>query len=123
MSRLIALSTTVLVLVLASAGCGDPRQDEPAPPAIVVDVVVDLGPACPVEREDQPCPTIPLTGTELVAMSDGREVRRDLPADGRLTLELEAGRWDITATAGMSCDTVTVSASGSVEVSCDTGIR
>jgi hypothetical protein len=120
-SRLVALSTAVLVL--ASAGCGDPRQDEPAPPDIVVGVVVDLGPSCPVEREDQPCPTIPLTGTELVATSGGREVRRDLPADGRLTLELEAGTWDITATAGMSCDTVTVSASGSVEVSCDTGIR
>ncbi|MGE5210319.1 MAG: hypothetical protein ACM3MM_03600 [Acidobacteriota bacterium] len=116
--------------VVACGGAAD-RSDDTAEPStsgggegrIAVEVTVTLGPGCPVEREGAPCPSVPLTGSELVATSNEQTVRRDLPDDGRISLDLDAGTWQITATAGMSCETVTVSASGPVTVVCDTGIR
>lgn len=109
-------------IALVLVGCGDESPGTPAD-KITIDVRVDLGPSCPVQQVGVPCPVLPLTGFDVVATSGSDTVRRALPADGQVTLSLAAGEWSITATAGMSCDTVTVSADGSVDVHCDTGIR
>jgi hypothetical protein len=118
------------LFVAACGGAADRSDNTVEAPAtggredrISVEVTVTLGPGCPVERDDVPCPSLPLTGSELVATWNQQTVRRDLPDDGRIRLDLDNGTWQITATAGMSCETVTVSASGSVIVACDTGIR
>ena len=58
-----------------------------------------------------------------MATSGADEVRSAVAADGSFVLTLRAGSWDVTATAGMSCATVTVSARGPVVITCDTGIR
>ena len=92
---------------------------------MVVDGRVDLGPLCPVERADSPCPVPPeaFAGVEVVATSGAQEVRSAVAGDGRFTITLEQGSWDVTSTAGMSCTPVTVSAPGRVVIACDTGIR
>ena len=43
--------------------------------------VVTLGPLCPVQREDQPCPDRPLVATLLLMDAGGREVARTTSAD------------------------------------------
>jgi hypothetical protein len=118
------------VFVVACGGAANRSGDTVEPPAtggredtIAVEVTVTLGPGCPVEREGVPCPSVPLIGSELVVTSNERTIRRDLPDNGQIRLDLDTGSWQITATAGMSCETVTVSASGPVIVACDTGIR
>jgi hypothetical protein len=115
-----AVVATVAVAVAALAGCGD---DRPAAERIAVQVEVTLGPSCPVEQPGVDCPPLPLAGHQVVATGGGDEVRVDLPDDGRVTLALVAGTWDLTATAGMFCETVTVSTSTSVTIACDSGIR
>jgi hypothetical protein len=108
------------VAATALAGCGD---DRPAAERLAVQVEVTLGPSCPVEQPGVDCPPLPLTGYQVVATRGGDVVRADLPDDGRVTLDLAAGTWQLTATAGMSCETVTVSMSTSVTIACDSGIR
>jgi hypothetical protein len=111
------LTAAVAVLLTACSG-GTPTP-------MVVDGRVDLGPLCPVERVDSPCPVPPeaFTGVEVVATSGAQEVRADVRGDGRFTIALTPGTWDLTSTAGMSCTAVTVSAPGPVVIACDTGIR
>ncbi len=86
---------------------------------------VDLGPLCPVERADSPCPVPPeaFAGVEAVATSGADEARVPVASDGSFTLSLAEGSWQVTSTAGMSCTPLTVSAPGPVVITCDTGIR
>ena len=96
-----------------------------APAAMLIDGRVDLGPLCPVERADSPCPVPPgaFDGVEAVATSGADEVRSPVTGDGSFTLALTEGTWEVTATAGRSCAPVKVSAPGRVVITCDTGIR
>jgi hypothetical protein len=114
----------VIALALAGAGTLVACTGSPSTP-IVVNGSVRLGPSCPVERVDSPCPVPPgaFAGAQVVAGDGGREVRAPVSADGRFVVRLEAGTWQLTATAGMSCSTVTVTASATVVIDCDTGIR
>ena len=113
-----------LVLVAAAAAvlsaCSAPASD-----AFVLDGRVDLGPLCPVERAGSPCPVPPgaFTGVEVVATSGEDEERAPVAADGSFRLTLTDGSWTVTSTAGMSCAPITASASASVVIACDTGIR
>lgn len=102
------------------AGCASA-----GPATMVVEGRVDLGPLCPVERADSPCAIPPgaFDGVEAVATSGADEARAPLSADGRFSLTLPVGSWEVTSTAGMSCTPVTVSAPGEVVIVCDTGIR
>jgi len=108
------------VVVLVVSGC----QSAPAD-AVRIDGRVSLGPVCPVEREDSPCPTPPgaFAGGEAVATNGSDEVRAPVGSDGTFRLDLPAGQWQVSATLGMSCTPVTVSASGDALIECDTGIR
>ncbi|MHB1164780.1 MAG: hypothetical protein ACYC90_08775 [Candidatus Nanopelagicales bacterium] len=86
---------------------------------------VTLGPFCPVQRPGAPCAIPPgaFDGAEVLARDGGVEVRTPVSPNGRFTLGLDAGTWQVTATAGMSCGTVTVTRSGPISIECDTGIR
>jgi hypothetical protein len=64
-----------------------------------------------------------LAGVEVIATSGEAEERVPVAADGTFTLSLTDGSWEVTATAGMSCAPLTVSAPGQVVITCDTGIR
>jgi hypothetical protein len=121
--RTTVVAGALCLFVVACGGTAEPPASSGREDRIAVEVTVTLGPGCPVERAGVPCPSVPLTGSELVATSNEQTVRRDLPDDGRIRLDLDDATWQITATAGMSCETVTVSASGPVVVACDTGIR
>ena len=118
-----AARSTVVLAALASAllaGCAGAYT---APMA--VSGRVELGPLCPVERADSPCPVPPaaFAGVEVVATSGEDEERVPVAADGTFTLSLAAGSWEVTSTAGMSCTPITVSVAGQVVITCDTGIR
>lgn len=123
----------VTVMLLAPA-CGDRTGD--APPRSGVTGLVHLGPECPVEQADQPCPDRPATGVTVTvseqlagdAYASGRPVGQAVTDDeGRFEVAVEAGDYVVTAEAGMSCELMDarVDASGFVEVDvpCDTGIR
>jgi hypothetical protein len=114
--RAVAAAAGVLLL----AGCSSV-----APATMVVDGRIDLGPLCPVERVGSPCAAPPgaFEGVEAVATSGQDEVRSAVAGDGSFVLTLTAGSWDVTATAGMSCATVSVSSPGTAVITCDTGIR
>jgi hypothetical protein len=114
--RSLLAGMTLLVVAGCTSGTGG---------SLTVDGRIDLGPACPVERAGSPCPVPPgaFAGVEAIARSDGRVVRVPVQGDGSFRLSLDAGEWEVTATAGMSCATVTVTASGPAAVTCDTGIR
>lgn len=114
--RLVLVATAAAVLNACSA---------PASDAFVLDGRVDLGPLCPVERAGSPCPVPPgaFTGVEVVATSGEDEERAPVAADGSFRLTLTDGSWTVTSTAGMSCAPITASASASVVIACDTGIR
>jgi hypothetical protein len=106
--------------LLALSACQSTSQN-----VIHVDGRVTLGPLCPVEREGSPCATPPgaFDGGEAVATASSGEVRAPLRADGTFVLDLPQGRWQVSATVGMSCSQVAVSGSGPVVIVCDTGIR
>ena len=96
-----------------------------SPAAMVVTGRIDLGPLCPVERVDSPCPVPPeaFAGVEAVATSGEAQVRAPVAGDGTFTLTLADGSWEVTATAGMSCATVQVTTAAPIVIACDTGIR
>lgn len=112
------LSAGLSALLLG--GCSTP----PAPTIMVVGMV-SLGPFCPVQMPGAACAVPPgaFDGAEAWAWDGGTEVRARVSPTGRFTLALAAGTWQVTANAGMSCETVTVTGSGSVSLECDTGIR
>jgi hypothetical protein len=126
------------VLVVASVTLGVSACGSEQPAASLSSGVfgrVSLGPTCPVETPDQPCPDRPA--------ADVRVVVTELPADASSTGALvAAGRTDakgdfrialapdhylMTAEAGMSCKPVEIRVTQGrftvVELACDTGIR
>jgi hypothetical protein len=96
-----------------------------ASPAMVVTGTVTLGPLCPVERVGTPCPASPraFDHAQVSARNGANEVRAPVSPTGDFTLNLSDGTWLLTADAGMSCTTVTISHAGQVAIDCDTGIR
>ena len=117
-----------LVLVLAACGTGSTA----GPPAdATVTGVLTLGPQCPVETVDEPCPDVPTTGTVAARDRTSGEVIAEASSDddGTYHLEVPAGAYVLEATAerAMSCAPVDVDvASGTIEeadIPCDTGIR
>lgn len=87
---------------------------------------IDLGPTCPVQRVGEDCTTHGAQAT-VTATSHGRTRTTSAGLDG-FRLRLPAGTWQITADAGMHCDSVRVVARpgmrpAPVVIACDTGIR
>jgi len=115
LARLSGLCSVVLL-----AGCS-----ATASPAIVVTGTVRLGPFCPVEKVGTPCPASSraFDNTQVSARNGATDVSVPVSPTGNFDLLLDDGTWLVTANAGMSCTTVTVSRSGPVSIDCDTGIR
>jgi hypothetical protein len=60
-----------------------------------------VGPSCPVQREDEPCPDRPWQGTVLAKTLAGAEVASTASdAEGRFEIELAAGEYELIAEPG-----------------------
>jgi len=87
----------VLVAVLLS-GCAIPGLNAPrAKPDGGIDLVVVIGPTCPIEREGDACPDAPFAATIVVQeRENGREVARvETGADGRARIPLPPGAYTL----------------------------
>ena len=117
------------------AGCGEQRA-ETTPDRSGVAGLVHLGPQCPVETQDHPCPDEPAAGSKVTvakqlpgeAYAAGEVVARTTTdADGRFRVAVAPGEYVVTADAGMSCELMDVrvhaGAYSRVDIPCDTGIR
>ena len=126
----------VAVALGSLAGCGEQGSPEADREQSGIDGRVHLGPQCPVEQEDHPCPDEPPQGSTVSILrhvSENSEsvgdviARTKTDADGSFRLTVAPGSYVVTADAGMSCELVdvevTASAHSRVDVACDTGIR
>ena len=127
----LVLASALLVL----AGCGDPGFS-PGATTSGVTGVVHVGPQCPAENVNTPCPDRPaakVTMTVSAAVPAGRYAmgklvgRATTDADGRFRIGLAAGAYRLTANAGMSCRPIDIRVEPasyvSVDLRCDSGIR
>jgi hypothetical protein len=118
-----------LALGLMLAACGTPA----AQPGTGIQGIVQVGPTCPVERLNSPCPPRPLAATIVVRDGNGAEVTRfHSGADGRFKVNLAPGSYTLLGlTVGSSflprpiptSVTVTQGTCASVTVQYDSGIR
>jgi len=127
MRRTVALSVLLLFLV----ACAD-RASSPSGDSGVRGTVL-LGPTCPVETMESPCPDRPLPDVQVQVLQGGdvlTTIRSD--GDGRFTVALEPGDYVLQAVVqeggpGMSAKpvdvTVTSGAFVEVTVPVDSGIR
>lgn len=81
-----------LLIAVLLAGCR-----HAAPPGTGISGVVMLGPTCPVENVESPCPDRPFQGDVLATASDGSTTRISTDAQGRFTMNLRAGTYVVIA--------------------------
>jgi hypothetical protein len=130
------LARAVLLVALAAcggSGLGGPESGGGTSGSGIEGIVV-VGPQCPVERADSPCPDRPLPDAEfrVVARGSGRVVRtvRSGP-DGRFRVALEPGEYTLEPVSGSggfpfgkpTDVTVRAGAYTNVTASFDSGIR
>jgi len=118
-----------IAIGLAVAACGTPA----AQPGTGIQGIVEVGPTCPVERLNSPCPPHPMAATVVVRNGNGTEVTRfHSGADGRFKMDLAPGTYTLVGlTVGSSflprpiptSVTVTQGTYVSVNVEYDSGIR
>jgi hypothetical protein len=94
------LGIALMALALALSGCGTPAQQ----PGSGIRGTVQVGPTCPVERLDSPCPARPLAATVVVRDHHGAEVTRvHSGSDGRFSVPLAPGTYTLVGlTVGSS---------------------
>lgn len=117
----------VAVLIAMLAGCGEQSRGEPASGILGR---VHLGPRCPVQTADHPCPDAPAAGVTVTVSAPGAGdlvARTHTTRSGTFRVAVAPGQYVVTADAGMSCVRQEVRVSPgrdtSVDLSCDTGIR
>jgi len=127
MRRTVALSVLLLFLVACANRASSPSGDSGVRGTVL------LGPTCPVESMESPCPDRPLADVEVQVLQRGdvmATVRSD--GDGRFTVALEPGAYVLQAVVeeggpAMSAKpvdvTVTSGAFADVTVPVDSGIR
>ena len=125
MKRLIVSCAVGLVI----AACGTLA----AQPGTGIQGTVEVGPTCPVERINSPCPPHQLSATVVVRDGSGAEVTRfHTGADGRFNVDLAPGTYTLVGlTIGSSflprpiptSVTVTQGSYASVNVEYDSGMR
>ena len=119
---------TVLACLVASA-CGSGGPIEPAVQGI--EGIALLGPQCPVQTEEDPCPDLPYQAWVSVRAPSGRlHTRFRTGEDGRFRVGLPAGRYTLDPDSGnpfpIAGDLDVEVVSGgytSVVIQFDTGIR
>jgi hypothetical protein len=126
MNRVIFL----IIVSLSMAACG---TQPAAPPGTGIQGLVQVGPTCPVERINSPCPPHPIAATVVVRDGAGAEVMRFTSgADGRFTVDLRPGTYSLTGLTNGSSPlprpiptsvTVTQGTYTAVNVEYDSGIR
>jgi hypothetical protein len=127
MRRTVALSVLLLFLVACAGRASSPSGDSGVRGTVL------LGPLCPVETMESPCPDRPLPDVQVQVLQAGdvvTTVRSD--GDGRFTVALDPGDYVLQAVVeeggpGMSAKpvdvTVTSGAFAEVTVPVDSGIR
>jgi hypothetical protein len=81
---------------LALAACGASA----AQPGSGIQGTVEVGPTCPLERINSPCPPHPLAATVVVRDSKGAEVTRfHSGGDGRFKVDLAPGTYSLLGLA------------------------
>jgi hypothetical protein len=81
-----------IALGLILAACGTPA----AQPGTGIQGMVQVGPTCPVEQLNSPCPPRPLGATIVVRDGNGTVVTRfHSGADGRFKVNLAAGSYTL----------------------------
>lgn len=126
---------TVALAVLFLVDCGDLHAATTGDQSGVAGRV-HLGPQCPVATEGEPCTDKPAAGSEVVVANQlpggshaGGQVvaRTTTDAAGNFRVAVAAGKYVVTADAGMSCELmdaqVETGAYTKLDIACDTGIR
>ena len=124
--RLWAAAVPSVILVAAGlTACGGGGGAAASSGGMIVKGHITLGPFCPAENPASPCPTPSeaFSGVEATARSGDKELRYEVTLRGDFQMDLPPGTWEVSATAGMSCESVTVSRAQDITVACDTGIR
>ena len=129
--RRIAARSVVLVVFLALLGaCARAAAPSSGTSTTGIRGVVLLGPMCPVEQANSPCPDKPMADTEVDVMQSGAVVATaTTDAQGRFETAVPAGTYIVQAvTTGIQSSrgvstTVTDGSFSSVSVLVDSGIR
>jgi hypothetical protein len=118
-----------LTLTMALAACGA----QAAQPGTGIQGIVQVGPTCPVERINSPCPPHPIATTVVVRTAAGGEVTRFRSGtDGHFKVDLAPGTYAVVGlTVGSSMlprpiptsVTVTSGTYTTISVEYDSGIR
>jgi hypothetical protein len=86
------LAFASVMLALMMAACGN----QAAQPGTGIQGVVEVGPTCPVERINSPCPPHPIAATIVVRSGSGAEVARiHSGADGRFKVDVAPGTYTV----------------------------
>jgi hypothetical protein len=87
-----SLTPVVFALVLAACGGGGDAE-----PGTGVEGIVSVGPQCPVETLDSPCPDLPFVGDVRATASDGSITTATTDPQGRFTMDLVPGSYTLAA--------------------------
>lgn len=87
-----SMTPVVLALVLAACGGGGGAE-----PGTGVEGIVSVGPQCPVETADNPCPDLPFEGDVQATGSDGSITTVTTDPQGRFTMDLVPGSYTLAA--------------------------
>ena len=128
--RLLIIGGPLLAaLTFIAADCGGTTST----PNSGVEGVVTIGPVCPVERIDTPCPDQPYQATIVVKDSNGDEVARtESGEDGRYRVSLAPGTYTLAPQSGSNSGIphaseqqveVRADAYTEVDIAFDSGIR
>lgn len=83
-----------VALSLVVTGCGSTAGTVTSGTGVVG--MVTIGPTCPVERINSPCPPRPIAATVIVRDASGTEVTRFVSApDGSFKIQLKPGRYTL----------------------------
>ena len=86
------LTAYLLFASLVLLGC-----HQQAPAGTGIRGVVTLGPACPVETVNSPCPESPFRGDVMATASDGTTTTVTTDAQGGFAMDLREGTYVVTA--------------------------
>ncbi len=124
------IAIVLVVLALAGSACASKKATDGSSSG--VSGIVLLGPLCPVQQEDSPCPDRPIAAEVTATDSSGKVVATTRSGqDGRFSLGLEPGGYVLAAgddegigVGGKTVDVV-VPRGGFAQVTLrvDTGIR